>query len=224
MTGPGAATIPGVDERWAVVVDLRVLVLVGALVLALALATLVLSTAARRLDRLHRRADGARAALAEQLVRRAAATDRLARSGLLDPAASVLLAAAAAEALGGGETSSGQASGQAPGQAPGEQVASPPPPPDRARAEGDLTAALRAALTPDVLDDLRSRPEAEGLLGDLATACHRLVLARHISNAAQTQVARRRGTRLVRWARLAGRAPSPRTFDVDDAPPPGLLG
>ncbi|MEJ5944579.1 hypothetical protein WDZ17_04645 [Pseudokineococcus basanitobsidens] len=207
---------------WAVLVDVRVLLLVGLLLVVLALATLVLSTAARRLDRLHRRADGARAALVEQLVRRAAATDRLARSGLLDPAASVLLAGAAAEALGVGEPA---------------RTAPVVPPPDgtaepagavrlaqgRERAESDLSAALRAALPPEVLADLTSRPEAEGLLGDLATSCHRLALARRLANDAQVQVARRRRSRLVRWAHLAGRAPAPRTFEVDDEPPPGLL-
>lgn len=214
---------------WAVLVDVRVLLLVGALLVVLALTALVLSTAARRLDRLHRRADGARAALVEQLVRRAAATDRLARSGLLDPAASVLLAAAAAEALGTGEPGRAVEGGRAPGggtvAGDGEVEAVGPGrlAQARERTESDLSAALRAALPPEVLADLRARPEAEGLLGDLATSCHRLTLARRFANDAQVQVARRRRSRLVRWARLAGRAPTPRTFEVDDEPPPGLV-
>ncbi|MEJ5868813.1 hypothetical protein WDV85_13795 [Pseudokineococcus sp. 5B2Z-1] len=218
-----------------VLVDVRVLVLVPLVVLGLALAALLLSTAARRLDRLHRRADGARAALVEQLVRRAAAADRLARSGLLDPASSVLLAVAAADALGEGEEAEEAAASSAEGgrrdagrlgegwsgadaaTGPGRLTA------ERERAESDLSAALRAALPPEVLGPLGRDPSAAPLLEDLAAECRRLRLARRFSNEAQVQVRRRRRSRLVRWGRLAGRAPEPRTFEVDDEPPPGLL-
>ena len=213
----------------SVLVDVRVLVLVPLAVAVLVLAALLLSTAARRLDRLHRRADGARAALVEQLVRRAAAADRLARSGLLDPAASVLLTVAAADALGEGEPDEAAEPGAPP--AGGRGAGSPQEPTggpgrltaERERAESDLSAALRAALPPEVLAALRSEPAAEALVEDLATACRRLALARRFSNDAQVQVRRRRRNRLVRWARLAGRAPEPRTFEVDDEPPAGLL-
>ncbi|WP_298803185.1 hypothetical protein [uncultured Pseudokineococcus sp.] len=229
----------------AVLVDVRLLVLVPLVVLGLALAALLLSTAARRLDRLHRRADGARAALVEQLVRRAAAADRLARSGLLDPASSVLLAVAAADALGEGEEvgdtaterpdEEGAHEGARVGEGrrevgrddgrrdagaatgPGRLTA------ERERAESDLSAALRAALPPEVLVPLGQDPSAAPLLEDLAAECRRLRLARRFSNEAQVQVRRRRRSRLVRWGRLAGRAPEPRTFEVDDEPPPGLL-
>ncbi|WP_299036666.1 hypothetical protein [uncultured Pseudokineococcus sp.] len=212
-----------------VLVDVRLLVLVPLVVLALVVAALLLSTAARRLDRLHRRADGARAALVEQLVRRAAAVDRLARSGLLDPAASVLLAVAAADALGEGEPDDeaarrpGPDEQRVPGLSPDPTAGPGRLTAERERAESDLSAALRAALPPEVLAELWREPAAEGLLEDLVTACRRLSLARRFSNDAQVQVRRRRRGRLVRWARLAGRAPEPRTFEVDDEPPPGLL-
>ncbi|MEJ5888218.1 hypothetical protein WDZ16_07070 [Pseudokineococcus marinus] len=224
----------------AVLIDVRVLVLVPLVVLGLALAALLLSTAARRLDRLHRRADGARAALVEQLVRRAAAADRLARSGLLDPASSVLLAVAAADALGEGEEvgdAAPEGSGEegpdeegrrAAGRDGGRRDAGAATGPgrltaERERAESDLSAALRAALPPEVLVPLGQDPSAAPLLEDLAAECRRLRLARRFSNEAQVQVRRRRRSRLVRWGRLAGRAPEPRTFEVDDEPPPGLL-
>jgi hypothetical protein len=198
-----------------VLVDRWLLVVAPLLLLGLVLLAVGLSTAARRLDRLHRRADAARAALLEQLVRRAAAADRAARSGLLDPAASVLLAAASAEALAAGED-----------DGPEERTSSPdggPLGPGRERAESELSAALRAALPPEVLVVLADQPAAAGVVEDLAVACHRLTLARRFSNDAEVQVRRRRRGRLVRWARLAGRAPAPRTFEVDDAPPPGLV-
>lgn len=58
--------------------------------------------AASRLDRLHRKASTSRAALDNQLVRRASAAAELASSGLLDPVSSVLVGEAAWEALSAG--------------------------------------------------------------------------------------------------------------------------
>ncbi len=56
---------------------------------------LYLSWTAGRLDRLHTRIDAARAALDAQLLRRASVTQELATSGVLDPAASIVLYEAA---------------------------------------------------------------------------------------------------------------------------------
>src|ERR1700728_3817712 len=53
---------------------------------------------AGRLDRLHARVDGARAALDAALVRRSSVALELAACGLLDPATSLLLAGAAHDA------------------------------------------------------------------------------------------------------------------------------
>lgn len=58
--------------------------------------------AANRLDRLHRKVAGSRAALETQLVRRASAAAELAASGLLDPVSSVLVGEAAWAALSAG--------------------------------------------------------------------------------------------------------------------------
>ena len=64
-------------------------------VVALVAIGLYLSWTAGRLDRLHSRIDAARAALDAQLLRRASVTQELATSGVLDPAASIVLYEAA---------------------------------------------------------------------------------------------------------------------------------
>lgn len=154
-----------------------------------------LSWTAARLDRLHARVEGSRAALDAQLVRRASVTLELATSGLLDPASSVLLAGAAHEA----RESSGA---------------------DRELAESDLSRALRAAVGDGaVVDPLRTDPHGRLLLGELSSACQRVELARRFHNDAvrAAQVVRRQ--RMVRWLRLAGRAPMPQTFEIDDGVP-----
>ncbi|MGQ7349696.1 hypothetical protein ACUN7V_03415 [Quadrisphaera oryzae] len=156
-----------------------------------------LTARAARLDRMHVRVETTRAALDAALLRRAAATEALAASGALDPASALLLASAAAEAT-----------------APLEEL-------EREVVESDLTRALRAVLTPGAVQVLHDRREAlvEELLADLATACERVVLARRFANDAVVAARRTRGRRVERWAHLAGRAPLPRTFDVDDEPP-----
>ena len=59
----------------------------------------------------------------------------------------------------------------------------------------------------------------EELLADLSTACDRVVLARRFANDSVVAARRVRRGAVVRLAHLAGRAPLPRTFDVDDEPP-----
>lgn len=207
-------------------VDLRLLVAVAALVVVLVLAAVLLSSAARRLDRLHRRVDGARAALDGQLLRRAAAADHLAATGLLDPASSVLLAACAAEATDAADAPPADTSRLLPGADPPPELRVPAPGvlgEARERAESDLSAALRAALDAETVAELRTGGLAEPSLEALTAACHRCQLARRFHNDAVTQARRVRRGRVVRWARLAGHAPDPRTFEIDDVPPPALL-
>ena len=163
-----------------------------------ALLALYLRGLAGRLDRLHVRVEAARDALDAQLVRRTAAALELAHAGLLDPATSVLLAE---EAYGA------QTAGEA----------------ERPTAESELTGALRASI-PDVqtlalLDDSSRGTE---LLGALRTACGRVVLARRFYNDAARSTQALRDRRLVRWLHLAGTAPYPRDFEMDDVPPPAL--
>jgi hypothetical protein len=167
---------------------------------AIALIAVYLSWTANRLDRLHTRRDGAWAALDAQLVRRASVCLDFAASRLLDPAASILLDDAAHRA----------------------READPE---GRDLAETNLTRVLR-----DVFDDpkdtvlLRGRPGGPELLTELDSACRRVQLSRHFYNDAVrvTWVLRRQ--RLVRLFRLAGHAPFPQTFEMDDAEPPGLRG
>jgi hypothetical protein len=161
-------------------------------VLALAL---YLSWTAGRIDRLHARIDAAKAALDAQLVRRASIILELATSGLLDPATSMVLVVAAHEA----------------------REAEPA---ERELAESDLSRALRAVFAePESVDAVRADPGGAELLAELTAAVRRVAMARRFHNDAvrATQAVRRQ--RLVRYLRLAGRAPMPPSFEADDAPP-----
>jgi hypothetical protein len=154
-----------------------------------------LSWTAGRLDRLHARVEGARAALDAQLVRRSSVALEMATSGLLDPATALLLASAAHEAREAG---------------PGEQEL----------AESDLSHALRAVLDqPGQAEELRATPEGQLLLQELDAASRRVVMARRFHNDAVRATRAVRRKRVVRYLRLAGRAPMPGTFESDDEPP-----
>jgi hypothetical protein len=163
--------------------------------LAVVIAVLVgvyLSWRAGRLDRLHARTEGARAALEAALLRRNCVAVELASSGLLDPATSVLLAEAAHDARAGSR--------------------------QREQAESDLSRALRAAFgQPDFRASLNGAEGAAELLTELEAAAHQVFLARKFYNdaVAATNSARRRI--LVRVLHLAGRAPAPEFFEIDDS-------
>ena len=167
---------------------------------AVVLIAVYLSWSANRLDRLHTRRDGAWAALDAQLVRRASVSLDLAASRLLDPAASILLDDAAHTARAA--------------DAEGRDL-----------AETNLTRVLREVFAdPEAAQSVRARPGGTELLAELEAAVRRVQLARHFHNDAVrvTWVLRRQ--RLVRWFRLAGHAPFPATFEMDDAEPQGLRG
>lgn len=150
-----------------------------------------LSYTAVRVDRLHHRMRATAAALDAQLVRRAEATLEAALSEELDPATSTLLAAAATEAL----------------ESPGPWSA------ERAHAEGELTAVLRAA------DDSLPEGDPEDVLARLRKAAVRVQLARRFHNEAVADVLRLRHRPHTRWFRLAGRAPMPEPIELDDGWP-----
>jgi hypothetical protein len=169
---------------------LTIIVLV---VLAVVLWSFYVSWRASRLDRLHNRVEAARTALDLALVRRASAASELASSGLLDPATSLLLADAVRRAR----------------QA---EVA------ERDLAESDLTRALRATLgDPDFRKELIGDDGAIELVAEVEAAAQQVFIARKFYNdlAGRTVYARRRP--LARVLRLAGRAPLPAFFDMDDA-------
>ena len=176
--------------------------------LAIVLWSFYVSWRASRLDRLHNRVEAARTALDLALVRRASAASELSSSGLLDPAASLLLADAVRRA---------------------RQADSA----ERDLAESDLTRALRATLgDPDFRKELAGEDDEDGeddagrgaaneetaeLVAEVEAAAQQVFIARKFYNdlAGRTVYARRRP--LARAMRLAGRAPLPRFFDMDDS-------
>jgi len=162
------------------------------IVVAVAVLGVYISWRAGRLDRLHARVDAARFALDAALVRRSSIALELASSGLLDPATSMLLAGAAHDA-------------RSPSDA-------------REIQESDLTRALRAVFgQPGFRALLAGREGAEELLSELESASHQVFLARKFYNdaVAVTRVARRRWLALL--LRLAGSAPMPEFFEIDDS-------
>ncbi len=167
-----------------------ILIIAGALFVGV-----YVSWRAGRIDRLHARVDMASVALDVTLLRRGSVALELATSGLLDPATSLLLAAAVHEARNG--------------EGP------------RDLAESDLTRALRAAFSqPDFRSSLSGIEGADELLAEVEAASHQVYLARKFYNdlVGATREARRRP--LARTLRLAGRAKAPEFFEMDDS----LLG
>ncbi|GAA5017880.1 hypothetical protein [Kitasatospora paranensis] len=165
---------------------------------AVVLFAVYLSWTAGRLDRLHARIDAARASLDAQLVRRASVAQELATSSLLDPAASLLLYDASHAAR----------------QAEDDH---------REVAESDLSLALRAVFgDPEQVLALLEAPGGQEAVKDLTAAVRRVPMARRFHNDAVRAARAVREHRLVRYFRLAGRAPFPLAFEMDDEPPVAL--
>ncbi|MGW4458272.1 hypothetical protein ACWEJQ_19050 [Streptomyces albidoflavus] len=159
-----------------------------------------LSWTAGRLDRLHARIDAARAALDAQLLRRASVAQELATAGVLDPAASIVLYEAA------------HAARQADEEA-------------REVAESELSQALRAVFGDAAqVDAVREAPGGTETADELAAAVRRVPMARRFHNDAVRAARALRRHRTVRWLRLAGHAPFPLAFEMDDEPPTALAG
>jgi hypothetical protein len=188
---------------------------------------------ASRLDRLHRKVAASLAVLETQLVRRASVAVELASSGVLDPVSSVLVGEAAFAALDASGEGTGalsppppelamlvaaQGDGAPLGSRPGSAVAT-----DRSQVESELSATLRAALEDaEEVAAVRAGPGGAELVDALAAAWFRVQLARRFHNEAVAQTRRVRQKTLVRTLRLAGHAPMPHPFDIDDAWPPAL--
>ena len=166
-------------------------------VLAVVLWGFYISWRASRLDRLHNRLEAARTALDLAMVRRSSAAYELASSGLLDPATSLLLADAVRRARDADQ-------------------------PERDLAESDLTQALRAVFgQPGFRKELEDMDGGTELIAEVEAAAQQVFIARKFYNdlADRTIYARRRP--LARVFRLAGSAPPPRFFEMDDALPDG---
>ena len=198
---------------------------------------------AGRLDRMHTRLQAARAALDVTLVRRSSVALELASSGFLDPATSLLLASAAHEARGQVRSGSEQPPAErgrverppaelalaelalaewGPGERPPGELAPYLEPGDElARSElaqSNLSRALRAAFTqPGFRSALEATDGAGELIAEVEAAAQQVFVARKFYN---TAVAVTRGARrkpLVRLFRLAGNAPLPQFFEIDDS-------
>jgi hypothetical protein len=173
----------------------EMLIDIALFVAVLVLLGVYISWRATRLDRLHVRLETARAGLDAALVRRAAVALELAASRQLDPATSLLLAAAAHEA----------------------RIADND---NREFAESDLSRALRAVVDqPDFRRTLAAREDGEALLDDLDAAVRKVAYARSFYNNAVTATRSARRKLLPRVLPLSGRAPLPEFFEIDDAPP-----
>ncbi len=190
---------------------------------------------ASRLDRLHRKVATSRAALENQLVRRASVAAELAASGLLDPVSSVLVGDAAWTALSAGGHGRAELVAalpdlermlRRPGTGPDgarDDASEGSGPDESARAESDLSRTVREALAdPIEAEAILAEPGGTELLGALAAAWYRVQLARRFHNEAVAQTQRVRRKVVVRGLRLAGHAVMPQTVEVDDAWPESL--
>jgi hypothetical protein len=165
---------------------------VAYLIAVLCVAALVVLYAfwtARRLDRLHARVDAAAAALHAQLVRRSAMAAVFGAVVPMNPDVAVALASAASEAAV--VTGLGH---------------------DREEVENGVTRALSRAVV--------DSPESFSLSSNAATEMHdealRASFARRFYNDTVRDALVVRDRRVVRWLRLAGHAPHPAYFEMDD--------
>jgi hypothetical protein len=170
-----------------------------------------LSYLAARLDRLHHRVESSSAALETRLARRAAIAIQVGR----------LLDSPAGEEVGGSASRTLSSLTAVPrSDVHGAVIVELPV---NEQGENELTRALhRAFADPAVADRLRAAPASSALLDQLLSAGERVELARRFHNDAVAHAQRVRRKRIVRWARLAGRAQLPQMVEIDDSPPVGL--
>lgn len=163
--------------------------------LVVVLASFYVSWRAGRLDRLHTRVETARAALDAALARRHTVVVEFAAAPWLDPASSLLLAEAAGRARQASEGADRES---------------------RELAESALSRTLRTVAE-------ESGAEGDGtdtgLWEEIATETRRTHIARRFYNDAVAATRHARASRLVRVLRLAGSAPMPEFFEMDDEPP-----
>jgi len=170
-----------------------------------------LSYLAGRLDRLHHRVESSRAALEARLARRASVAREVGR--LLPPPTGGELIAAAGRTLSTATPARGS-------DVRGVLILELPV---SEFAENELTRALHRAFDdPATAAGLRADPAATALLDELISAGERVQLARRFHNDAVAHAQRMRRKRVVRWARLAGRAELPQMVEIDDSQPAGL--
>lgn len=175
-------------------------VAVAVLIVVLAVLTVVCVGRARRLDRLHRRTDAARAGLADALERRATVALRVADA----------LAPTAGDTGEGGPALRSAADEALSAVATGLRTTGPRTPEMSEARENALTRRL-AGIDRD--------PLPSALAAELVDAEQLVVLARRVHNDAVRNTLGLRSRRLVRWLRLAGTAPPPAYFEIADPQP-----
>lgn len=90
-------------------------------------------------------------------------------------------------------------------------------------AESELSQALRAVFgDASQVDAVRRAPGGTETADELAAAVRRVPMARRFHNDAVRAARALRRHRTVRWLRLAGHAPFPLAFEMDDEPPAAL--
>jgi hypothetical protein len=171
------------------------------LLLVLLIFSWYLSNVAGRLDRLHLKAEAARASLDTQLAHRTNAVGRLVEKlNGTDPDTLNLRSAwrdaLMSELVHLESTSQWQ-------------------------IESELTLRINEFFNSQPA--LASDPALSDFMGDLAAACRRVQYARAFHNDAQKAALEVRGRWLVRTFRLAGRARLPRVIEFDDQIPKALL-
>jgi type II secretory pathway pseudopilin PulG len=172
-------------------------------VAVLAVLAVVLAYWAGRVDRLNRQVDATRTSLDHQLTARATAALDLAHSGALDPASSIAVAEASRACLANMSDDGGSL-------------------PSDGTLESELSQAITVALgDADFVQQALGGPTGP-LLEPLRRAWYRAMLARRFYNEAVLRARRLRGVWLVRVFRLAGHAPMPQTFEMEDNWPASL--
>lgn len=186
-----------------------------ALVVLAASAALV--SLATRTDRLHNEVLRSRAALERLLHARATTALEIANSGRLDPASALILADIATRAL---EDPNALVSDGLDPNWEAVPTLGAIETRDRALVESELSRVLRV-IVPQLRRENAQDGELQELATRLVTQWYRATIARSLHN---TRVVQGRELRL-RWAvrtfRLAGHAPMPVVFDMDDALPEG---
>jgi hypothetical protein len=82
---------------------------------------------------------------------------------------------------------------------------------------------LRAVFSEGAqVEAVQEAPGGEAALGELTEAVRRVPMARRFHNDAVRAARALRRHRKVRWFRLAGHAPFPMAFEMDDEPPAAL--
>ncbi|MDO4244035.1 MAG: hypothetical protein Q4C85_09835, partial [Actinomyces sp.] len=210
-----AAPPPAPHVTWLAPVSVLLVVLLVLVALGWSLYAKAL-----RVDRLHRQVLGSRATLEAQLVHRAQAAADLAHTGLMDPASCLILLRAARRALDaeGPVVDDGldpERSGAGAQDASGRDL-----------IESELSRVIRTIVDRTVRQALHADPAGGEALARLDRGCYRLVLARRFHNTHVAEARRLREGLAVRLAHLAGHAPMPQTFDIDDEtmPPAGAPG